>query len=281
MLACALIGSTLLAWLATRGWRGLAAGAAMWLGALVVIASSTALTFDGAQLAQPRFTGLLSSAPYVQRRTETLAQRLESYRSGLADFVQSVTTLYALGDRLTAFDPSAQKDVITVLHISDLHLNPLGYDLTGRLVRQFKAEAIIDSGDLSTWGSTAEEGFVRRIGSLGVPYVFVRGNHDSAPSLPPSVASAAPSCSTATCGPSPACGSPASRTRATRRPRGRTTPPTRTSSPPPSSASPTRSTSTRQPTRTRPCSSPWCTTRPSWMRCSASSGRAVRTYAQA
>ena len=267
MLACALIGSTLLAWLATRGWRGLAAGAAMWLGALVVIASSTALTFDGAQLAQPRFTGLLSSAPYVQRRTETLAQRLESYRSGLADFVQSVTTLYALGDRLTAFDPSAQKDVITVLHISDLHLNPLGYDLTGRLVRQFKAEAIIDSGDLSTWGSTAEEGFVRRIGSLGVPYVFVRGNHDSA-----AIAAAVGRQRGAVvldgdvrtvaglriAGVADTRNSPAE---------GRTTPPTRTSSPPPSSASPTRSTSTRQPTRTRPCSSPWCTTPPSWMRC--------------
>ena len=176
---CAVVGSALLVGLATRGWRGLAAGAGVALGAMAVVGAATAVTFDGSQLAQPRFTGLISSAPYVQRRTESLAQRLESYRSGLADLVQSVTTLYALGDRLPTFDPGSDEDVVTVLHVSDIHLNPLGLDLVGRLVRQFKVDAVVDSGDLSTWGSTAEQSFGGRIGSLGVPYVFVRGNHDS------------------------------------------------------------------------------------------------------
>ncbi|GMA87544.1 hypothetical protein GCM10025868_27940 [Angustibacter aerolatus] len=66
-----------------------------------------------------------------------------------------------------------------MLHISDLHLNPIGYDLTSRLVDQFGVDAVVDTGDLSTWGSSAESAFVNRIGGLGVPYVFVRGNHDS------------------------------------------------------------------------------------------------------
>ena len=176
---CAVVGSALLLGLATRGWRGLVAGAALALGTTTVLGVGTALTFNGDQLAQPRFTGLISSAPYVQRRTENLAQRLESYRSGLSDFVQSVTTLYALGDRLPTFDPGADEDVVTVLHVSDIHLNPIGFDLVSRLVRQFKVDAVVDSGDLSTWGSTAEQSFGGRIGSLGVPYVFVRGNHDS------------------------------------------------------------------------------------------------------
>jgi predicted MPP superfamily phosphohydrolase len=178
-LGCALVAAAALVGLASRSWQGIAAGAAICLGLVVALGALTAATFDGKRLAQPRFTGLLSSAPYVQRRTETLAQRLESYRSGLSDFVQSVTTLYAVGDRLPTFDPGSGEDVVTVLHISDLHLNPLGYDLTDRLVEQFKVDAVIDSGDLSTWGSTAEQAFVGRIGGLDVPYVFVRGNHDS------------------------------------------------------------------------------------------------------
>lgn len=178
-LGCALVAAATLVGLATRSWQGVASGLAVCLGLTVALGAATAATFDGTRLAQPRFTGLLSSAPYVQRRTETLAQRLEGYRSGLSDFVQSVTTLYAVGDRLPTFDPGTEEDVVTVLHISDLHLNPLGYDLTGRLVDQFKVDAVIDSGDLSTWGSTAEQAFVGRIGGLGVPYVFVRGNHDS------------------------------------------------------------------------------------------------------
>jgi len=175
---CALVGSALVLALGTGSWRGVAAGLAVTLTAVLAVAGTTAATFDSRQLAQPRFTGLLSIAPYVQRRTETLAQRLESYRSGLSDMVRSVTTIYAVGTGLRG-DPAFSGDVTTVLHVSDLHLNPIGYDLTGRLVRQFGVDAVIDSGDLSTWGSSVEESYVGRIGSLGVPYVFVRGNHDS------------------------------------------------------------------------------------------------------
>lgn len=178
-LACAFLGAAVLCALVTRSWRGVASGLVVLTGSTAILALGTVATFDSARLAQPRFTGLLSSAPYVQRRTETLAARLESYRSGLADFVQSVTTLYAVGQQLPRVDDGLRGNVTTVLHISDLHLNPLGYDLTDRLVKQFKVDAVVDSGDLSTWGTAAETGFVSRIGGLGVPYVFVRGNHDS------------------------------------------------------------------------------------------------------
>jgi predicted MPP superfamily phosphohydrolase len=172
-------GAVLLTALATRTRAGAIVGLATVTGATALLGAATALTFDSSQFAQPQFTGLLSSAPYVQRRTETLAARLESYRSGLADFVQSVTTLYAVGQRLPKPGTGLNGDVTTVLHISDLHLNPIGFDLADRLVDQFDVDAVVDSGDLSTWGTTAEEGFVNRIGSLKVPYVFVRGNHDS------------------------------------------------------------------------------------------------------
>jgi predicted MPP superfamily phosphohydrolase len=178
-LLCSFLGAALLAGLATRTRRGLALGLGVVTGVLALTGVATAVTFDSSKLAQPQFTGLLSSAPYVQRRTETLAARLESYRSGLSDFVQSVTTLYAVGQRLPRVDSGLNGEVTTVLHISDLHLNPIGFDLTDRLVDQFKVDAVVDSGDLSTWGSAPEESFVNRIGSLGVPYVFVRGNHDS------------------------------------------------------------------------------------------------------
>lgn len=172
-------GAALLAGLATRTRAGLAIGLASVTATTGVLALATAVTFDSTKFSQPQFTGLLSSAPYLQRRTETLADRLEGYRSGLADFVQSVTTLYAVGQRLPTPGSGLDGDVTTVLHISDLHLNPIGYDLTDRLVEQFDVDAVVDSGDLSTWGTSAEEAFVNRIGSLKVPYVFVRGNHDS------------------------------------------------------------------------------------------------------
>ena len=174
-----LAGGALVTVLATRTRAGLVVGLATAVAVNGLIALATVVTFDSTKFAQPQFTGLLSSAPYLQRRTETLAARLEGYRSGLADFVQSVTTLYAVGQRLPGPGSGLDGNVTTVLHVSDLHLNPLGFDLADRLVKQFHVDAVVDSGDLSTWGTPAEEGFVDRIGGLKVPYVFVRGNHDS------------------------------------------------------------------------------------------------------
>jgi predicted phosphodiesterase len=48
------------------------------------------------------------------------------------------------------------------------------------IVQQFQVDVVIDSGDITDHGSRPEDRFVAGIANLGVPYVFVRGNHDSA-----------------------------------------------------------------------------------------------------
>ncbi len=179
------IGGAVLAGLVvyrTRG-RTLQAGAAC-LAALLATGGATAATFDAAALQQPRFTGLLSRAPYLATSTQEALERLESYRSGLSDIVRSVSTLYAVSAGLPALGDGqtgagAGEGVTTVLHISDLHLNPLGFDLVEDLIEQFDVQAVVDTGDVTTLGSAVESSFLNRIGGLGVPYVFVRGNHDS------------------------------------------------------------------------------------------------------
>jgi predicted MPP superfamily phosphohydrolase len=148
-------------------------------GVLGLTAATAGLTFNSDRFAQPHFEGLLSQAPYVASQTSGLVQRLESYRSGLADIVQSVTTLYGAGDDLPGSPGSTGEDVVTVLHVSDMHLNPLGFDLTERLVNQFAADVVVDTGDITTWGTEAESALLARIRDVKVPYVFVRGNHDS------------------------------------------------------------------------------------------------------
>jgi predicted MPP superfamily phosphohydrolase len=160
-------------------WRRTGQSAATAVVLLVATAGAAALTFNSDRLAQPHFEGLLSRAPYVASQTSGLVQRLESYRSGLADVVQSVTTLYATSDDLPVIPGRDAGDVVTVLHVSDLHNNPLGFDLTARLVRQFGADAVVDTGDISSWGTEVEAALLARIRDVRVPYVFVRGNHDS------------------------------------------------------------------------------------------------------
>jgi predicted phosphodiesterase len=69
---------------------------------------------------------------------------------------------------------------VALLHVSDLHLNPAGFDLVREVVDQFDVDGVLDTGDITDWGSESENGLISSIGRLGVPYVFIRGNHDSA-----------------------------------------------------------------------------------------------------
>src|SRR5665811_2385302 len=67
------------------------------------------------------------------------------------------------------------------LLVSDIH-GANQYPMMKRIIDDEKITAVIDSGDLLNFGSVTEaevSGIFTSIENLGVPYVFVRGNHDA------------------------------------------------------------------------------------------------------
>src|SRR5690625_5454420 len=70
------------------------------------------------------------------------------------------------------------EELITVLHISDVHDNPQAFDVVEELDSQFAIDLVIDTGDIVSWGTQFENDLLHPIGRLDVPYVFVSGNHD-------------------------------------------------------------------------------------------------------
>src|SRR5262249_35976988 len=128
-------------------------------------------------LAEPRYQGLLTLAPQAVGSARDLTERFSQYRAQLASIIGNLSALYTAAEGLDTFQPSS--DTIRVLHVSDMHLNPEGFDLTEQVARQFHVDAIVDTGDINDWGTKLESSFVNRIADLRVPYVFVRGNHDS------------------------------------------------------------------------------------------------------
>jgi predicted MPP superfamily phosphohydrolase len=170
------VGLSLLVW--RRAWRNTARVAGTVVTVLIATGGLAWATAEPDRLAQPRFTGLLSQAPYIAGEVPSVLQRLETYRSGLADIVRSVTTLYATAGSLPQFTGDGD-GTVTVLHVSDIHLNPLAFDLIDKIVQQFGVDVVVDTGDITTWGTAVESRTLARIGQVGVPYVFVRGNHDS------------------------------------------------------------------------------------------------------
>lgn len=137
------------------------------------------LTFRADSLRQPQFDGLLSQAAYVADIGHTTVADYGSYRRTLADFVGQVSALYIAADSL----PSSRvdsSDIVSVLHVSDIHDNPQAYDVIRQLTQQFDVAFVIDTGDIVSWGTPWESAQLSAIGTLDVPYVFIAGNHDGA-----------------------------------------------------------------------------------------------------
>src|SRR5215467_6513275 len=134
-------------------------------------------TFDPSAIEEPRYEGLLANAPAVIGDAHSIANRFDAYRAELQGLVTNVSRLYAAVNTLPVYQPDPT--TIRVLHVSDLHLNPAAWSVIATTVSQFQINFVVDTGDIDDWGTTVESSFVDAIGRLGVPYVYIRGNHDS------------------------------------------------------------------------------------------------------
>ncbi|MDE0802249.1 MAG: metallophosphoesterase [Acidimicrobiales bacterium] len=173
----AVIGGALFGFAASPRLRSLAHGAATGAAFAGVLGTATFITFDADAVAEPEYSGLLTVAPTAVGDVEGIVDRFGEYQAQLTDLVGNVVTLYRTAQGLPTF--GADDDTIRVLHVSDIHLNPQAFDVTELLVEQFDIDAVADTGDTTDWGSDPETRLLDRIGDLDVPYVWVRGNHDS------------------------------------------------------------------------------------------------------
>ncbi|GAA3017908.1 metallophosphoesterase [Streptomyces drozdowiczii] len=160
-----------------RPRRALAAGGL----ALALLAASGVgayATWNPKSVLEPKFSGLLSSAPSVVGDARSIVSDFDVYQQELARLVTNVTRLYDATSTLPVYSPDPA--TLRVLHVSDIHLNPAAWHIIGSLVEQYDIDVIIDSGDTMDHGAAVENSFLDPIADLGVPYVWVRGNHDSA-----------------------------------------------------------------------------------------------------
>ncbi|KAB1103116.1 metallophosphoesterase [Micromonospora aurantiaca] len=176
-LASVVLATLLLAALVFRDVRRTA-----WAGglALVVTAGSlgmAASTLRPQAIEEPRYEGLLVNAPAIVGDARRIANDYTKYAEQLQRLVGNVSKLYTTVSALPVVQPSP--GTTRVLHVSDIHLNPTGWQLIRTVVEQFGIDVVVDTGDMTDWGSEPEASFVGSIGLLKKPYVFIRGNHDS------------------------------------------------------------------------------------------------------
>ncbi|MDQ0985436.1 metallophosphoesterase [Streptomyces sp. V2I9] len=159
-----------------RPRRALAAGGI----ALTLLAASGVsayATWNPKSVLEPKFSGLLSSAPSLVGDARSIVTEFDIYQRELARLVTNVTKLYDATSTLPVYQPDP--GTIRVLHVSDIHLNPAAWHIIASLVEQYEIDVIVDSGDTMDHGSAPENSFLDPVRDLGAPYVWVRGNHDS------------------------------------------------------------------------------------------------------
>ncbi|SDE38195.1 Predicted phosphohydrolase, MPP superfamily [Blastococcus fimeti] len=174
----ALLGAALVSWLALRRRREPLIAIGLTGAVLLGIGGIGATTWRPEAMSTPTYTGLLVNANSLIGNAQDIVARFDAYRASLEDLVANVGSLYSTLSALPP--PGAADDTVALLHVSDLHLNPAGFDLVEQVVSQFQVDGVLDTGDVTDWGSSPENQLIASVGRLGVPYVFIRGNHDSA-----------------------------------------------------------------------------------------------------
>lgn len=146
------------------------------LGVLVVTGLVLA-AYDLEAFQSPEYEGMIEAAPWLLGLVREALGQVEE----LGDRVQTLAAnLYTALQQLEELGPVGLVEAdIMVLHVSDIHNNPVAYNFAAQVIESFGVDVILDTGDLTDWGTALEAEITKRIKQLGLPYIFVSGNHDS------------------------------------------------------------------------------------------------------
>jgi predicted phosphodiesterase len=134
-------------------------------------------TYRPGQLSSFTTTGLLGTV----RSNAGLLADVEERAAQVTPYVKNLLALsQALQEKFVPGDITGPPAARFLL-VSDIH-GANQYPVMKRIIDDEQITAVIDSGDLLNFGSVAEaevSGIFTSIEKLGVPYIFVRGNHDA------------------------------------------------------------------------------------------------------
>lgn len=159
-----------------RRWWDPLVGAASGLIAVSGLLGVTWSSYDIDAFGEPNLSGELERVPGLLRAVERNLDGINQVRDRVDAISTRLAELYAasVGEL-----PGGAAGEIAILHVSDIHLNPLGAELAVQLAGDLGVDAVLDTGDLTTFGLPLEAHFGSLLQASPVPYYVVPGNHDS------------------------------------------------------------------------------------------------------
>ena len=178
-LLAALCAGAFVGWSLRHGWRAVIASAVVAALVPAVLVGLTAADVDVQALKKPTFRGALAYAPSLIELVQRRARNVTSAREQVAGLVSDLNRYYQAPQ---SFAPAgALEGTYRVLHVTDLHLDPVGFELADTLAKEFKVSLVIDTGDIDNYGSSVEAAVVASQVPTSVPQLYIPGNHDSPP----------------------------------------------------------------------------------------------------
>lgn len=147
------------------------------VGLVVASTGVGAATFDSAALASPRLEGALAYVPQLQTVFATRLSAVEQLRVQVADAANKLAAYYA--DPRAIAVGGGFEGTYRVLHVTDLHLDPVGAELARSLAHAYGVSLVIDTGDIAISGTEPETALLSSLVVTSTPVVYVPGNHDS------------------------------------------------------------------------------------------------------
>jgi predicted phosphodiesterase len=134
-------------------------------------------TYQPGKLSSFTTTGLLGTL----RSNAGLLADVEARAAQVTPYVKNLLALsQALQEKFVPAGVTGPTSARFLL-VSDIH-GANQYPIMAKIINDERITAVIDSGDLINFGSVTEaelSGIFTSIAKLGVPYIFVRGNHDA------------------------------------------------------------------------------------------------------
>jgi predicted phosphodiesterase len=159
-----------------RRWRYVLVAVAAAPLAVGALALWTWRDFDVDRFQQPTYEGELRRAPEVLAAVQRDIGSFGAVRDRVRTLSSEMQQLFALSTRTPAGSDAGE---VRIVHVSDIHSNPLGLEIADQLAREFDVAAVVDTGDLTSFGLPVEGQLRRLVRRFSVPYYLVPGNHDS------------------------------------------------------------------------------------------------------
>ena len=176
-LFAAALAAGFVGWALRHRWKMVAASALLGVLAPALLLGWSFSSYDLDAFQTPSYRGAVAYAPSLIELVQRRAEQVDDLRRQIEKLVRDLNGYYRAPQSFAA--AGALPDTVRVLHVSDIHLDPVGLALTREIAEEFDVAFIIDTGDINHYGSDVEATVAASQVPTAWPYVFIPGNHDS------------------------------------------------------------------------------------------------------